>query len=139
MQPEQANMFGNVHGGEIMKLMDHAAGIVALRHGRTNAVTARVDQMEFHYPIHVGDLVTCAGKMTFVGHSSMEVFVTVMVEDLYKEEDAKVALTAFFTMVALDNNGKPTQVPSLAITNNEEQTLFEEGRQRYLTYRKKKE
>lgn len=138
MQPEQANMYGNVHGGDIMKLMDHAAGIVSLRHARTNVVTARVDQMEFHYPIHVGNLVTCVGQLTFVGHSSMEVFVTVMVEDLHKEEDAKLALTAFFTMVALNEEGKPTQVPPLHISDDEERTLFEEGRQRYLTYRQKK-
>ncbi len=135
MQPEQANMCGNVHGGEIMKLMDHAAGIVALRHARANVVTARVDKMEFHYPIHVGNLVTCSGKLTFVGRSSMEVFVSAFVEDLHKEADANLALTAFFTMVALDSNEKPIRVPSLEITNHEEQALFEEGRQRYLAYK----
>ncbi len=136
MQPEQANMYGNVHGGEIMKLMDHAAGIVALRHARANVVTARVDKMEFHYPIHVGNLVTCSGQLTFVGRSSMEVFVEVFVEDLHKETDAKLALTAFFTMVALDSDEKPMRVPALAITNAEEQALFEAGRQRYLAYKK---
>ncbi|MDR3565984.1 MAG: acyl-CoA thioesterase [Negativicutes bacterium] len=139
MQPEQANMFGNVHGGEIMKLMDHAAGIVALRHARSNVVTARVDKLEFHYPIHIGNLVTCAGQLTFVGNSSMEVAVTVRVEDLYKEELPKVALTAFFTMVALDKNGKPAPVAALHMTNDEERKLFEEGRQRYLLYKQKKD
>lgn len=137
MQPEQANIYGTVHGGEIMKLMDHAAGIVAIRHARKKVVTARVDRMEFHHPIHIGNLVTCIGQLTFVGNSSMEVFVKVLVEDLFKEELSKIALTAFFTMVALDENGKTTTVPSLHITNEEERMLFEEGYQRYLTYREK--
>lgn len=138
MQPEHANMYGNVHGGEIMKLMDHAAGIVASRHARTNVVTARVDEMEFLSPVHIGNLVTCDARLTFVGTSSMEVAVTVQVEDLYKQEENRVALTAFFTMVALDKNGKPTTVPPLQLTNDEERTLFEEGRQRYLAHRQKK-
>lgn len=135
MQPEQANGFGRVHGGEIMKLMDNAAGIVALRHARTNVVTARVDKLEFHLPINVGNLVTCIGQLTFVGNSSMEVLVTVLVEDLSKDEEAKIALTGFFTMVALDKHVAATTVPPLAITTDEERKFFEEGRQRYLDYK----
>ena len=137
MQPEQANISGNVHGGEIMKLMDNAAGIVASRHARTNVVTARVDKLEFHHPIHIGNLVMCLAELTFVGTSSMEILVTVLVEDLYKEEPSKIALTGFFTMVALDKNGKTTTVPSLEITTDEERRLFEEGRQSYLAYKQK--
>lgn len=135
MLPQHANPSGNVHGGEIMKLMDSAAGVVAFRHARSNVVTARVDKLEFHYPIHIGDVVTCYGKLTFVGRSSMEVSVTVTVEDVTKEEPAKTALTSFFTFVALDENGKPQQVPPLELSNEEERCLFEEGRKRYLAYK----
>lgn len=138
MQPEHANQSGNVHGGEIMKLMDHAAGIVAQRHARSNVVTARVDNLEFHQPVHVGNLVTCEAYLTFVGKSSMETAVTVLVEDLFKEEEAKVALTALFTMVALDKDGNPSAVPSLTLVSDEERSIFEDGKQRYLAYKNRR-
>lgn len=135
MLPQHANPFGNVHGGEIMKLMDSAAGVVARRHARINVVTARVDKLEFHHPIHVGNVVTCYGKLTFVGKSSMEVSVTVDVEDVSIEEPAKTALTSYFTFVAIDEKGKSLPVPPLELTNEEERNLFEEGRLRYLDYK----
>ncbi|MDQ7097137.1 acyl-CoA thioesterase [Desulfosporosinus sp. PR] len=135
MLPQHANPAGNVHGGEIMKLMDSAAGVVARRHARTNVVTARVDRLEFHHPIHVGDVVTCYGKLTFVGRSSMEISVTVTVEDVTKDEPAKTALTSYFTFVAIDEKGKSQPVPSLELANEEERRLFQEGRQRYLAYK----
>lgn len=137
MLPEHANPAGHVHGGEIMKLMDTAAAVVARRHARTNVVTARVDELEFHLPIFIGNVVTCHGQLTFVGKSSMEISITVTVEDLSKEEPAKTALTAFFTLVALEN-GKPSPVPALKITNEEEACLFEQGKRRYLAYKQKK-
>jgi len=62
MLPQHANPGGNVHGGEVMKLMDSAAGVVAQRHARTNVVTARVDELEFLHSIRSGNLVTCYGK-----------------------------------------------------------------------------
>jgi acyl-CoA hydrolase len=135
MLPQHANPFGNVHGGDIMKMMDSAAGVVARRHARKNVVTARVDKLEFHLPIHIGNVVTCYGKLTFVGKSSMEVSVSVSVEDMSKDEPAKTALTAYFTFVALDDRGKSQQVPPLELANEEERRLFEEGRQRYLAYK----
>jgi acyl-CoA hydrolase len=138
MQPDQANPSGNVHGGEIMKLMDNTAGIAAVRHARTSVVTARVDELEFHQPIHIGNLVTCNAQLTFVGSRSMEVLVTVLVENLKKDEPAKVALTAYFTMVAIDKNGVPITVPSLEITTDEERRLFEEGQKRYLAHKQKR-
>lgn len=138
MLPEHANPAGHVHGGEIMKLMDTAAAVVARRHARTNVVTARVDELEFHHPIFIGNVVTCHGQLTFVGKSSMEISITVTMEDLSKEEPAKTALTAFFTFVALDENGRPYPVPTLEITSEEEACLFEQGKQRYLAYKQKK-
>ncbi|CAA7600242.1 Hotdog acyl-CoA thioesterase (ACOT)-type domain protein [Acididesulfobacillus acetoxydans] len=136
MLPQHANPSGNVHGGEIMKLIDSAAGVVAQRHARSNVVTARVDELIFLRPIRIGNVVTCYGKLTFVGRSSMEVSVTVTVEDVSKDEPAKTALTAFLTFVALDANGKPREVPPLEIAGEEEGRLFEEGRQRYLAYKR---
>jgi Acyl-CoA hydrolase len=138
MQPNQANPAGNVHGGEIMKMMDNAASVVAQRHARTNVVTARVDELVFHLPIFVGNLVTCHAFITFVGRSSIEVIVTVEVEDLYSESPSQCALSAYFTMVALNMGGKPIRVPPLELTTDEERQRFEEGRQRYEANKTKK-
>lgn len=131
MLPHQANVAGNVHGGEIMKLMDNAAYVVAHRHARSNVVTARVDELTFHHPIMVGNLVVCHAYLTFVGKSSMEVAVVVEVEDLYKETSRICALTAYFTMVALNAGGHPVRVPALKLSDEEEHIEFEEGQKRY--------
>jgi len=140
MQPDQANPSGNVHGGEIMKLMDNAAYVVAQRHARTNVVTARVDELIFHQPIYVGNLVTCHAFLTFVNRSSMEVVVTVEVENLFSESPGICALTAYFTMVALNVGGKPLSVSPLKLETDEEKVRFEKGRQRHeLNMSKKKE
>jgi acyl-CoA hydrolase len=135
MLPEHANIAGNVHGGEVMKMMDNAGGVVARRHSRTNVVTARVDGLEFHYPIHVGNYVMCVCEMNFVGNSSMEVMVKVMVEDLCCEGEPKVALTGYFTYVAIDGNGKAMTVPTLKLVTDEQIKSNNEGRERYLRYK----
>ncbi len=131
MQPNQANPAGNVHGGEIMKMMDNAAGVVAQRHARSNVVTLKANELIFHHPIFVGNLVTCHAYLTFLGTSSMEVAVVVFVDDLFNDQVPKCALTGYFTMVALDKNGKPVKVPLLQLNSDDERRRFEEGRQRY--------
>jgi acyl-CoA hydrolase len=128
--PHQANQLGNAHGGEIMKLMDTAAGVVALRHAHTAVVTARVDGINFYYPIRMGNLVTVNAFLTFVGHSSMEVQVEVLTEDIIREKTTH-ALTAYFIMVALNDQGKPTKVPPLIVSSEKEKELWEKGRRRY--------
>lgn len=138
MMPSQANPNGNVHGGEIMKIMDSAAYAAARKYARSNVVTARVDELEFHMPILIGDLVTCTAQIVFVGHSSMEVAVTVEVEDLDEEGRPQRALSAYFTMVALDRNSRPKSVPSLILDTEEARTAFEEGRQRYEAHKERK-
>ena len=130
MLPSQANVAGNVHGGEIMKFMDSTAGAAAVRYSHGNVVTARVDELQFHSPIFVGALVSCTGRIAYVGNTSMEVVVTVEVEDLESGEPPQRALSAYFTMVALDRMGKPRKVPDLAIETEEEKRLFEEGKKR---------
>ncbi|MBP2651799.1 MAG: thioesterase superfamily protein [Firmicutes bacterium] len=135
MQPNQANPAGNVHGGEIMKMMDNAAFVCAQRHALTNVVTARVDELTFHLPIYVGNLVICQAKLTFVGRSSMEVAVNVFVEDLYSSDPNQKALSGYFTMIALNAGKKPICVPPLEITAEEEQADYERGRERYNNYK----
>ncbi len=130
MLPSQANVAGNVHGGEIMKLMDTAAGAAAKRYARCNVVTARVDELQFHSPIFVGALVTLTATLAYVGRTSMEVIVNVDVEDLESDFEPKRALTSYFTMVALDKSGRPRPVPLLNPDTEEEKLLYEEIKRR---------
>ena len=132
MLPSEANPAGNVHGGEIMKFMDTTAFVSALKHCRTNVVTARVDELEFYLPILVGQLVTCRTQLVFVGKSSMEIAVKVEVEDLKLDEPPKTALKAYFTMVALDDDCKPYTVPRLELETPEERAMFREREAIYL-------
>jgi uncharacterized protein (TIGR00369 family) len=130
MYPHQGNWAGNVHGGEIMKLMDTVAGVVAHRHAHSNVVTAKVEELNFLKPVLIGELVFAHAKLVFVTRTSMEVRVEVETESLATEE-RQIALTASFIYVSLDTTGKPMEVPPLLITTEEGERLFEEGRQRY--------
>jgi len=135
--PSQANPAGTAHGGEIMKLMDTCGSVTAMRHAKMNVVTVRVDELVFHQPILVGQLVICKAELVYVGKTSMEVKITVTVEDLMCDTSAKIALTAFFTYVALDTNGKPSRVQELILGTEEERIAFEYGKQRYLAHKAK--
>jgi len=109
MNPQDANPAGNVHGGVIMKLIDTAAGVAAIRHARANAVTASVD---FYHPVFVGDFVTLWASVNFVGRTSMEVGVRVESENLHTGQRLHTS-TAYLTYVALDRQGKPRELPPL--------------------------
>jgi acyl-CoA hydrolase len=130
MLPSQANVAGNVHGGEIMKLMDTAAGAVAKKYARCNVVTARVDELQFHLPIFVGALVTLTATVAYVGRTSMEVIVTVDAEDLESDSEPNRALSSYFTMVALNKGGRPRPLPPLKLDTEEEIKLYEEIKRR---------
>ncbi len=120
MQPEHANTHGIVHGGWIMKLVDEAGGLASTRHAAHRTVTVAVDQMTFHNPVHVGDLVFFKAEVTYAGHTSMEVEVQVVSENPIT--GARVDTNrAYLVFVALDANGRPTQVPSLIVETLEEQ------------------
>ena len=137
--PMQANPAGNVHGGEIIKMMDSTAGVAAQKHAHTNCVTARIEEINFKKPIHIGELVTCKAQVIYTGRSSMEVFVTVESENLISGKQ-QIALTAFFTMVSLDKNGKPSGVQGLDLENASEyeKKLYKEGEKRYLMHSSRK-
>ena len=137
MLPSHANPAGTVHGGEIMKIMDTCGGVAAMRHSKMNVVTVRVDELVFYQPITVGQLVICEAEIAFVGNSSMEVKISVKVEDMLSDIPSKVALTAFFTYVALDEDGRPCKVPKISLVTEEQRKAFEYGRQRYLNHKSK--
>ena len=138
MMPSQTNPSGNVHGGELMKMMDSTAYAAARKYSRSNVVTARVDELEFHTPILIGDLVTCTAEVIYVGHTSMEVAVNVEVEVLEAEQGPQHALSAYFTMVALDRNGRPMAVPPLELETEEAKAAFEAARKRHELYHERK-
>ena len=138
MMPSQTNPSGKVHGGELMKMLDSTAYAAARKYSRSNVVTARVDELEFHTPILIGDLVTCTAEVIYVGKTSMEVAVNVEVEVLEAEQGPQHALSAYFTMVALDRNGRPMAVPPMELVTKEEKAAFEEARKRHELYHERK-
>ena len=138
MMPSQTNPSGNVHGGELMKMMDSTAYAAARKFCHSNVVTARGDELEFHTPILIGDLVTCTAEVIYVGHTSMEVAVNVEVEVLEVEQGPQHALSAYFTMVALDRNGRPMTVPKLELETEEAKAAFEAARKRHELYHERK-
>jgi len=129
MNPQDANPYGNVHGGVIMKLVDEAGGIVAMRHAGHPVVTVAVDSMTFIKPIVVGTLVQCTGEITYVGRTSMEVRVEVTAENPYTGDHA-LTNTAFLVYVALDAEGHPTEVPQLALETPLQEKRAEQARER---------
>lgn len=137
MLPNQANVAGNVHGGEIMKMMDTAAGAVAKKYSKSNCVTARVDELQFHLPIFVGALVECNATVVYTGRTSMEIYVCVTSEDLESESGQQKALSAYFTMVAISKNGKPQQVLEFKPETEEEHKLYGEAKQRVSIFKAK--
>ena len=110
MTPDMANFSGNVHGGAILKLLDQAAYACATRYAGLYVVTMSVDQVVFRQPIHVGEMVTFLASVNFTGNSSMEIGIKVIAEDI-RQQVVRHANSCFFTMVAVDDDGKPTLVP----------------------------
>jgi len=119
MNPQDANPAGNVHGGVIMKLIDTAAGAAAVKHSRSNCVTASIDRLDFHHPVFIGDLVTLKAGVTYTGKSSMEVGVRVESQNLLTG-DIRHTVSAYMTFVALDKKGKPIAIPPLILETPEE-------------------
>lgn len=135
MMPAHAGPAGVwAHGGEVIKLMDTAAGLAALRHAHSPVVTLRIEGLNFLKPIRVGNFVTVQARLTYVSRSSMEVQVRVKAEDVLHEKEFE-AMTAYFLFVALDSDGNTKPIPPLLIEGKEEQKLFEEGRLRHDTCR----
>jgi uncharacterized protein (TIGR00369 family) len=129
MNPQDANPAGNVHGGVIMRLIDSAAGTVALRHSRSNVVTASIDRIDFLCPVYIGELVTLKASLNFVGRTSMEIGVRVEAENLITGE-VRHTNSAHLTFVALDKNGRPKEVPRLILESEEDYRRNERAKAR---------
>ena len=129
MNPQDANPAGNVHGGVIMKLIDTAAGVAAIRHARSNAVTASVDRLDFYHPVFVGDFVTLRASVNFVGRASMEVGVRVESENLITGQRLHTS-TAYLTYVSLGANGKPIPLPPVILETDVQKRRNQEAKTR---------
>ena len=124
-----ANGRGNVHGGVIMRMVDEAAAIVAIRHSHKGVVTARVERFDFLAPAYIGNVVSVNCALNYVGRTSMEVGVEVTAEDLITSEVRRIASSQVI-YVALDENGKPTPVPLLVPADAEEEARVAKARAR---------
>ena len=126
LQPEHANNLGNVHGGEIMKLVDEAGALACMRHAQQRVVTVAIDQMTFQQPIKLGDLVILNAEVSFVGRTSMEAEVHVDAENPITGERTHTN-TAYLVYVALDEQGKPIPVPPLIPETEEQRHRMQDG------------
>jgi acyl-CoA hydrolase len=124
MTPDMANFSGNVHGGAILKKLDEVAYACASRYAGRYCVTLSVDQVMFLQPIHVGELVTFLASVNYTGHSSMEIGIKVIAEDI-RTQVVRHVNSCFFTMVAVDDARKPVPVPALHTETEEQQRRWQ--------------
>jgi len=122
--PNDTNTLHNLMGGRLMHWMDIVAAIAAQKHCNRIVVTASADNISFKEPINLGNVVTLRSQVTRAFNSSMEVFIEVTAEDI---PASKKIMThrAFFTFVAVDQNGKPIEIPQVVPETAEEIELFE--------------
>ncbi len=123
----QANLLGNIHGGEVVKLADSAAGVVAQRHSGGPAVTAALDEMAFLEPVRVGDIVRTFAQINWVGSSSMEIGVRVETQPWDAATEWRHVGSAYFVFVAIDGAGAARPVPSLEPESDEDRRRMREA------------
>jgi len=126
MIPAYANFGGKIHGGILLSLMDKVAYACASKHSGNYCVTVYVDGVEFRQPVEVGEMIYMYASVNYVGNSSMLVGIKVIAEN-FKLGTVKHTNTSFFTMVAKDDEGKPTKVPGLILEHREDVRRFLEA------------
>jgi len=126
MTPDMMNFNGNVHGGFVLKFLDRVAYACASRYATEIIVTLSVDEVIFKEPIHVGELLTFYANVNYVGNTSLEVGIRVMAENLLTGE-LRHTNTCYFTMVAINAQGKPTKIKPLSIHNETQQRWNDEA------------
>ena len=127
--PNDANPLGNILGGRVMHLIDITAAIAAQRHSRSPVVTASIDEVDFHHPIKVGQLINLKACVNYAGRTSMEVGVKVFSEDTMTGEQQHTS-SAYLTFVALDDAGHPRPIPGLIPETDEQKRRYEDARTR---------
>ncbi|MFD1819872.1 uncharacterized domain 1-containing protein [Pseudarcicella hirudinis] len=126
MIPSYANFGGKIHGGILLSLMDKVAYACAAKHAGTYCVTVSVDNVEFRQPVEVGELVSLHASVNYVGKTSLVIGIKVVAENI-KDGIVKHTNTSYFTMVAKDDDNRPTEVPLLILENDEDIRRFLES------------
>lgn len=129
MTPSMANFKGFVHGGDLLKLLDQVAYACASRYCAKRVVTLSVDRVIFKNPIEIGSLVTFLASVNYTGKSSMEVGIKVVAEDIHRRVVTHTN-SCYFTMVAVDEEGKPTSVPPFIPETPEEERRYKQAQKR---------
>lgn len=128
MTPDEANVYGNVHGGAILKYIDEAAAVAAWRHARVpKVVTVSLERMDFKEPVFIGDILHIHATVRHVGRTSMLVGIRVEAEQPQTGEKRHTA-SCYMTFVALDRNDKPTPVPPVRADTPEEKEKMEKAK-----------
>ena len=139
MMPNMANNLGHVFGGVVLSLVDRVAAVAAIRHARQPCVTVSVDRVDFHEPIHVGELVVGMASVNYVGKTSMEIGVRIEAENLLTGE-RRHTNRCYLTFVAIDAEGKPIPVRGLMLETDEDRrrnAMAQARRQRRLEERER--
>ena len=123
MTPSMVNFQGNIHGGYVLSLLDRVAYACAARYAGKRVATLSVDQVFFREPIYVGELLICYARVNYVGKTSMEVGIRVISENLLTRA-VRHTNTCYFTMVAIDETGKPTPVPPITLKTDTQKRRY---------------
>lgn len=137
VRPNHLNAAGRLFGGILMQWLDDVAGLVAMRHARSNVITASVDNLRFIHGAYQKDVIVIIGKTTYVGNTSMEIRVDTYVESM--DGMRRPINRAYFTMVAMDDKDRPMRVPRLILESEEERAEWEAGQKRREMREKRKE
>ncbi len=129
MLPGDVNNLGHIFGGVLLSMVDRAAAVTAMRHARQPCVTVSINQVDFKEPIYAGELVVCSARVTYVGRTSMEIGVRVVTEHPMTGHQRHTN-DCFLTFVAIDENHRPSPVPGLELTTDEDKERFEDGKLR---------
>jgi uncharacterized protein (TIGR00369 family) len=129
MEVTDANVAGNVHGGVIMRLVDTAAALAAIKHSGGLALTVAIDEMTFLEPVHIGEVLTLRASVNDVGTTSMECGVRVEAHDPLADVVRHVN-TGYLVFVAVDDEGRPRPVPPLLVESEEERRRQREAKLR---------
>ncbi len=129
MTPDMVNFSGNIHGGHILKLLDQVAYACASQYAASYVVTLSVDKVLFKEPVHLGELLTLRANVNYTGRTSMEVGIRVEAQDI-KTRKVRHTNSCYFTMIAVDDEGKPTPVPPLVLENELQERRFNEAKMR---------
>ena len=125
VRPEHLNGAGRLFGGRLMEWIDELAGLVGIRHAQRDVITASVDNLKFIRGAYLKDLIVLIGRVTYVGRTSMEVRVDTYIESI--DGIRKPINRAYLTLVAIDGEGHPTEVPGLIIETESEKAEWEAG------------